>query len=151
MSCRDIYLRIEKVPAYSPVAPEQGEHEAMGALLALDCGGVLRCARPQPRSVGLLCKDDWLRRFCRPKLEASWQSTENSLLRFVAWMSTTCGGYSSSSKGCLYKEERWRRMTDKRRAGRSAIAGNPFSVASGDAGPAPTARTGMRTGGRTGA
>src|SRR5680860_16330 len=28
--CRDIYLRIEKLPAYSPVAPENGEHGKYG-------------------------------------------------------------------------------------------------------------------------
>ena len=30
MRCRDIYLRIEKVPAYSPVTPDEGEHGAFG-------------------------------------------------------------------------------------------------------------------------
>ena len=30
MRCRDIYLRIEKLPAYSPVAPENGEHGKYG-------------------------------------------------------------------------------------------------------------------------
>jgi FtsP/CotA-like multicopper oxidase with cupredoxin domain len=30
MSCRDIYLRIEKLPGYSPVAPENGEHGKYG-------------------------------------------------------------------------------------------------------------------------
>lgn len=24
--CRDIYLKIEQLPAYSPVAPDEGEH-----------------------------------------------------------------------------------------------------------------------------
>src|SRR5829696_2090422 len=28
--CRDIYLKIEKLPAYSPVAPENGEHDRYG-------------------------------------------------------------------------------------------------------------------------
>ena len=30
MRCRDIYLRIEKLPAYSPVSPEGGEHGKYG-------------------------------------------------------------------------------------------------------------------------
>jgi hypothetical protein len=30
MSCRDIYVRIEKLPGYSPVAPENGEHGKYG-------------------------------------------------------------------------------------------------------------------------
>ena len=30
MRCRDIYLRIEKLPAYSQVAPENAEHGKYG-------------------------------------------------------------------------------------------------------------------------
>jgi hypothetical protein len=30
LKCRDVFLRIEPVPAYSPVAPDGGEHGAYG-------------------------------------------------------------------------------------------------------------------------